>query len=189
MRYLRPIINITLPTIVFYIAYKLLGILPAVVLSLIINMMILIYDYVKRKPITNTQIIGILGGVFSVLAIWGGGSEKWTFVPALIQNIVMTVLFVVLTVKKQNILKFLLEDFQVKILEGMKDEKLMMINIIWIMFFILKILVKLIGIVMLDYESLYWLVFMMGDPAFIIVVILTVIILRNSNREKQTYDR
>ena len=189
MRYLRPIINITLPTIVFYIAYKLLGILPAVVLSLIINMMILIYDYVKRKPITNTQIIGILGGVFSVLAIWGGGSEKWTFVPALIQNIVMTVLFVVLTVKKQNILKFLLEDFQVKILEGMKDEKLMMINIIWIMFFILKILVKLIGIVMLDYERLYWLVFMMGDPAFIIVVILTVIILRNSNREKQTYDR
>lgn len=53
MRYLRPIINITLPTIVFYIAYKLLEILPAVVLSLIINMMILIYDYVKRKPITN----------------------------------------------------------------------------------------------------------------------------------------
>lgn len=98
-------------------------------------------------------------------------------------------MFIVLTVKKQNILKFLLEDFQVKILEGMKDEKLMMINIIWIMFFILKILVKLIGIVMLDYERLYWLVFMMGDPAFIIVVILTVIILRNSNREKQTYDR
>ena len=32
MRYLRPIINITLPTIVFYIAYKLLGILPAVII-------------------------------------------------------------------------------------------------------------------------------------------------------------
>lgn len=82
MRYVKIIANLVLPSILFYGIYRIAGILPAVLLSLGINLILLSIDIIKKRPIANTQILGILGGVFSALAVWGGGNEKWTFVPA-----------------------------------------------------------------------------------------------------------
>lgn len=183
MRYVRPIVNIFMPTLIFYMVYKLLGILPAVVLSLLINVVLLIADYAKRKTVSNSQIMGIVGGILSALAIWGGGSEKWTFVPALIQNVVMLAFFAVLTLKRRSILKYILADFQVKAFENVKEENLLTVNVVWVVFFTLKIIAKILGILMLDYDSLYWVVFFMGDPAFIVAVIISILMIRRSKEK------
>ena len=114
MRYVKIVANLVLPSILFYGIYRIAGILPAVLLSLGINLILLSIDIIKKRPIANTQILGILGGVFSALAVWGGGNEKWTFVPALLQNIIMTGFFILLTIRKKSVLKFICKDFQIK---------------------------------------------------------------------------
>lgn len=65
MRYVKIIANLVLPSILFYGIYRIAGILPAVLLSLGINLILLSIDIIKKRPIANTQILGILGGVFS----------------------------------------------------------------------------------------------------------------------------
>lgn len=45
-------------------------------------------------------------------------------------------------------------------------------------FFCLKIFVKIAGLVLLDYDKLYLLTFLMGDPALLLVVLLTVLIIK-----------
>lgn len=180
MRYVKIIANLVLPSILFYGIYRIAGILPAVLLSLGINLILLSIDMIKKKTIANTQILGILGGVFSALAVWGGGNEKWTFVPALLQNIIMTGFFILLTIRKKSVLKFICKDFQIKTIENMQDDKLQPLNLLWLAFFCLKIFVKIAGLVLLDYDKLYLLTFLMGDPALLLVVLLTVLIIKKN---------
>lgn len=180
MRYVKTIGNLILPSILFYGIYRIAGILPAVLLSLGINLILLSIDIIKKRPIANTQILGILGGVFSALAVWGGGNEKWTFVPALLQNIIMTGFFILLTIRKKSVLKFICKDFQIKTIESMQDDKLQPLNLLWLAFFCLKIFVKIAGLVLLDYDKLYLLTFLMGDPALLLVVLFTVLIIKKN---------
>ena len=42
----------------------------------------------------------------------------------------------------------------------------------------MKILTKVMGILYLDFEKLYWLVFLMGDPAMVLVVVISIVIIR-----------
>lgn len=180
MRYVKPIRNMLLPSLLFYAAYKITGLFPALIISLVLNALILFGRYLKEHYIANTQIIGILGGVFSAITVGAGGNEKWTFVPALAQNVIMAIFFAALTAKKKSVVHYLAKDFRVRGLENRKEERLMPVNIIWLVFFFLKIAVKAAGILFLEYDRLYWLVFLMGDPAFILVVILSAAIIRNA---------
>lgn len=70
----------------------------------------------------------------------------------------------------------------------MQDDKLQPLNLLWLAFFCLKIFVKIAGLVLLDYDKLYLLTFLMGDPALLLVVLLTVLIIKkniNNNKESQ----
>ena len=180
MRYIKPIINMVLPTAIFYAVYKILGILPAILLSLAIHIVAISIQYKKEQSIANTQVLGLLGGIFSALTIINGGSEKFTFVPALVQNIVMSVFFIYLTLRKKSVIHYLLKDFGIKSFEKVEEEKLLPVNLIWTTFFLLKIAAKILGMIWLDYDKLYWIVFLMGDPAFVVVVIVTILIVHNS---------
>ncbi len=52
------------------------------------------------------------------------------------------------------------------------------INAIWIIYFALKIISKIVGMLYLNFNQLYWVVFLLGDPMTILMIILSIILIR-----------
>ncbi len=75
-------------------------------------------------------------------------------------------------------LHYLVKDFEIAAMNQLPEENLRMLNLIWLFFFGGKILTKAVGIVYLDFAKLYWLVFLMGDPAMVCMILVSVVIIR-----------
>ena len=72
------------------------------------------------------------------------------------------------------------KDFEVKALKEVPEEHMMNVNLLWIAFFVLKIISKTMAIFKLDFQTSYWLIFILGDPMTIIVVLLSIWMIRRS---------
>ena len=178
MRYLKPILNIILPTLLFYLLYKTAGILWAVLVSVAFSLGSVLVRRFKGQKASNSQILGLISLLASGAAIAFSGDEKMYYVPALIGNIVLMFFMIGLTASHKSVLHYLAKDFHIGSLEKIPEDKMLSVNILWIVFFTLKILSKVLGLLFLNFEKMYWLVFLLGDPMTIIVVILSVILIR-----------
>ena len=178
-RVIVTLVNIILPSLMFYAAYKLWGIIPAIAVSTLYSIISIIVSAIRDKA-KNSQVIGLLGLVGASVAIYFTGEEKFYYIPALIMNIVYLGFMIYLCARKKSIFHFILKDFEIDYLQCIPEDRVMNVNIIWLVFFALKIISKVIGILWLDFKQLFWLVFILGDPMTIVAVVLSVILIRRS---------
>lgn len=178
MKILYAVMNTCLPTVLFYLVYRLQGIVIATGISVILNGISLSVQYYKNKEITNTAVLGLLGMVGAAIAIYFTGNEKYYYVPGLAINIVSFIFFCVLSLQKKSVVHYLAKDFEITSINSLPQKNLYSLNIIWLIFFGLKILLKVMGLIYLNFDKLYWLVFWMGDPAMVAVIILSIVIIR-----------
>jgi len=178
LKTLLAIFNLMMPTIVFYWIYTIRGVIAAVVISFLYNGISLGMQYRKKRTVSNTSVIGLLGLICSGAAIYFTGNEKFYYIPALVVNLVTFVFLLVLSLNRKSVLHYLAKDFEIKGIEQLPQEDLWLVNILWLIFFGMKIITKVIGIIYLDFEKLYWLVFLMGDPAMLLVIVISVVIIR-----------
>lgn len=178
MKYLKPFLNMLLPTLLFYVLYKAAGILAAVLIAAAFSLGTILWGKSKGDKISNSQILGVVSLLASGAAIVFSGNDKMYYVPALIGNIVLMGFMIWLTVSHKSVLHYLAKDFHISSLKQVPEENMLPVNILWIVFFILKILSKIIGLLFLNFENMYWLVFLLGDPMTIVIVILSVILIR-----------
>ena len=176
------LLQFILPSAVFFICYLFIGILPAIIVSAIITVSVMIYELIKHKKVTNSQILGLLGLFLSFVAIYFTGNEKLYYVPALIENCVFACFMVVLTAKKMSVFHYITKDFNIRSVKIVPESELMLLNILWVAFFIVKITSKVVGILWLEFETLYWLVFALGDPMNIAIFALSVFIINRKIR-------
>lgn len=175
MKKLQPAFNLVIPTILFWMIYQLLGILPAIFVSVLFGVASIIRSFIKKETVSNTQILGLLGLLLSGISITLSGNEKLYYVPALASNFILLGLMIVLTWKKKSVFLYLAKDFHVPSLEAISEKEILALNYLWMLFFFLKCMSKIIGLLYLDFDKLYWIVFLLGDPATICVVALSVI--------------
>ena len=173
------LVNMILPTLIFFVVYKFWGILPAIAFSTLCSLITIVVSAIIGK-VKNSQIIGLLGLLSSAIAIYFSGEEKFYYVPALIENIIFLGFMIYLCIQRKSIFHFILKDFEIDSLQSIPEDQLMSVNIIWLIFFALKIISKTVGILYLDFKQLYWLVFILGDPMTIVAVVLSVILIRKS---------
>lgn len=178
MKWLKPLGNMVIPALLFYAAYHVAGIIPAMVISPVYSLFSIVYARFRYNRVNNSQIIGILGLICSAVAILFTGEEKLYYIPALIQNIIWLGFAIALSIQRKSIYHFLAKDFEIASLKQIPEENMLSINILWIVFFVLKILSKIAGIMFLDFHTLYWVVFLLGDPMTILVIVLSVILIR-----------
>lgn len=185
MKKISPIMNIIIPTITFWFCYRLFGLLPAVFISALVSLVTILQAYTKKKQVSNTQILGLVGLILSGISIVLSGNEKLYYIPALISNIVSLSFMVVLTIKRKSVFLYLAKDFQIKSLQHISEQDVIILNYLWMFFFFLKCISKIAGLIYLDFEKMYWLVFFLGDPAMLIVAGISVIyIMRKVNNVK-----
>lgn len=167
-----------IPAVLFYFFYKAAGMIPAVVISLVYSLITAIYSEYKNNEVKNSQVIGILGLVGSATAILFTGEEKMYYVPSIIENMIFLGFMILLTAHRRSVLHYLAKDFEIRSLELIPEENMFSINIVWIIYFVLKIVSKIVGILYLDFGRLYWIVFLLGDPMTILVIVLSIILIR-----------
>lgn len=167
---IRQLANVIMPAIIFYVIYSLAGILSAMITSLLFSLSNAIYSYIKEKRISNTQLFGLIGLGLSTIGVMFTDNEKLYYIPALASNCLFFCFAVGLTIKRKSILHYVTRDFNLKILHKVSEISLFPVNVIWLIFFALKILSKSLGILFLSFNELYWLVFVLGDPMTLIVV-------------------
>lgn len=187
VKWLKPLGNMVMPAFLFYAVYYVWGIIPAMILSLAYGILSLTHAKFRHRTVKNSQIIGILGLVSSAVIILFAGEEKLYYIPAVIQNMIFLGFIIVLSVRRKSILHFLAKDFALESLKQVPEKNLLSINVVWLIYFVLKILSKIVGILYLDFHTLYWVVFLLGDPMTILVVVLSIILVRmhclKENRE------
>lgn len=178
MNWIKPLGNMVIPAILFYAAYHVADIIWALIISLTFSIFSIVYSKRKNNEVKNSQIIGILGLVSSAVMILFTGEEKLYYIPAIIQNMLFLGFNITLSVQRKSILHFLAKDFEIESLKQVPEENMFSINVVWLIYSVLKILSKILGILYLDFNTLYWIVFLLGDPMTILMVILSVILIR-----------
>lgn len=178
MKKIFPIINLILPTIVFYWIYRCQGIISAAIFSVLISGVSLAVQYYKTKKIANTAVMGLLGLIISSISIYFTENEKFYYVPALAMNMITFIFLCILSIKKKSVLHYLAKDFEIAVIKQVPENDLGLLNLLWLLFFGCKILTKITGILYLDFTRLYWLVFLMGDPAMVCMIIISIIFFR-----------
>lgn len=92
-----------------------------------------------------------------------------------------------LSVRRKSVLHYMAKDFEIVSLEQIPEERMFSINVVWIVYFALKIISKIVGILYWDFNTLYGVVFLLGDPMMVLVIVLSVILIRinysESNKE------
>lgn len=162
-----------MPSILFLVLYKFLGLQLSVLITCVISFLLLLLDAFKEKRITNSAIIGAIGLGFQVVSSFCVGYEKLYYVPALVQNCVIMLLVLSLCIQSKSVFLYVVKDFNFKIFKKMSDEELLPLNYLWAAYCLLKILTKVIGMVALDFISMYWVVFLFGTPLNLITIVLS----------------
>lgn len=179
MKAFRALLNILLPSLVFFVIYKLGGIVPALVASAAFSLATIAVSAVRGK-VKNTQVMGLLGLLGSAVMIGFTGEEKYYYLPSLIRNIVFLGFMLSLCLRHKSVLHYMAKDFEIKALQEVPESRLMAVNVVWIVFFSLKIIAKAVGMLYLEFQTLYWLVFLLGDPMTIVAIVLSVAIIKKT---------
>ena len=174
-----------MPVSVFYLIYARVGLIPAIIVSLLVSMINLFYSLMKDKRIYRTQIFGSLGIVLSLVGVLFTDDEKFYYVPALISNLLFFAYAVGLTLRRRSIFHYVVKDFNLALAEKIDEDKLLTVNMVWLLFFLLKIVSKLLGILYLSFQELYWLVFILGDPLMILVAVYSVYYIRKAAQKSK----
>ena len=178
MKWIKPASNLVLPTVLFYVFYHTAGIISAIVISLAYSVGSVLYTKYKEHQVKNSQIVGILGLAASAGAIIFTGEEKLYYLPSIIENMIFLGFMIVLSVRHKSVLHYLAKDFGIAALEQIPEESMFSVNALWMAYFALKIVSKIAGILYLDFRMLYWIVFLLGDPMTIVVVMASIYLIR-----------
>ncbi len=178
MKWIKPLGNMLIPAVVFNILYNIIGIIPAITGSVLYSLFSVIYSKMKGSGIKNSHIIGIFSLIVSAVSIIFTGDEKAYYIPSIVQNMIFLGFATALSIRHKSILHYFAKDFEIRSLERIPEVGMMSVNIIWIIYFALKIIVKIAGIMYLDFNTLYWVVFLQGDPMMVLMVIISGILIR-----------
>lgn len=180
--YLKPkveaLLRILAPTGIFLFFYYVFGLKVAIISSCVFSGTFYVRDIMKEKRISNSSVIGGIGLIFQVVSAFFIGYEKLYYLPALIQNCVVLFFVTYLCFHSKSVFLYLVKDFHWSIFEGISDEDLLNLNYLWVAYCLLKVGSKIMGIIKLDFVSLYWLVFLLGTPLNVLLTAISYLIVK-----------
>lgn len=179
---LKSILFMFLPSFILYVIYELGGILWMLLFSGLYSVMNYLQGKKNKASISHTQAIGFVVMIWSVIAIIFTDNEKLYYIPALAGNVLVLLGIMYLTLKRKSIVCYINEDFRFEGLNRIEDNEIMIINILWGSYFVIKILFKIVGMLFLEFEKLYWGAFLLGDPATIVMLMISYYIIQKKTK-------
>ena len=184
-RIAKAIVRMMLPGASFLALYYFTSLQIAILVSCVASLLLLTLDIRKERTIKNSNVIGIMGLIFQMISAFFVGYEKFYYVPALVQNCAVMVMVLALCLKSKSVFLYIVKDFEIPIFKNVSDADVLPLNYLWIGYCLLKIISKVIGMIALDFVSLYWLVFFLGTPLNILLIIISYYFVKKKSLYKE----
>lgn len=160
-----------LPAILFMVVYKFYSYKIAIGVGLLFGAAIYISEYRKHSKLSNMNKLGLFGLIIqSILGALASNPNVY-FVYPLIENIVFAVIFMGSLFTRNTIITLIAKDYvsDNKAYEIMKPAYYKL-TLIWGLFFIIKAIIKGIGIMNWSFELLYSVNWILGTPLSIVLL-------------------
>ena len=172
---IKQLLYMFLPAIFFRVLYGKLGIPIALIISISISGIMILYNFKKYKKINNSLIIGFCLTLFSLLGCVFSGNDRFIFYPAVLENFILVVILLICIIKKRSYSYFFAKDFEIPYIKDMDESVFLPTNYAWLLIFSIRLSLRVISLLStkISFNSLYWVSFLAGDPITIPVYIYT----------------
>jgi intracellular septation protein A len=167
----KEIIKSLLPAILFMVVYKFYSYKIALGVGLIFGATIYISEYRKHRKLSSMDKLGLFGLIIQSVLGALASNPKVYFVYPLIENIVFAVIFIGSLFTKNNIISLFAKDYASddKAYEIMKPAYYRL-TLIWGVFFLIKAIIKGVGIMSWSFELLYSVNWILGTPLSVVLL-------------------
>lgn len=162
-----------LPAVLFLIVFKVYSYDLALITGLAIGTAIYGYTYKKKGCLSALDKIGLLGLIIQSIIGLIANNEKMYFAYPLVQNAVVTMLLFISLFLKDDIISLIARDFNDE-----EDRELMRptyrkLTMMWGVFFLIRTVVKVIGLLNWSFEMLYTVNWVLGTPVSVAMIYLS----------------
>ena len=163
------------PFIIFKTLYGHFGLVPAIISSLTFIISMMIYNYKKKGRVGNILIISLFFNILSFISYLLSSNERFYFIPGILQVAIFIIWILIFIVRKKCFILFFMEDFNVPCVDEMDEKEFLSLNYVWLFTHVLRLAIKVISLVFMDlnFETLYWISFLSGDPITVPVIYYT----------------
>jgi len=164
-----------LPAVIFRILYGEFGIPIALCISLSFSGIMILYNFIKRKKVNHSLMIGCFFTLISLFGTLFSGNERFMFYPAILENFIFIIILLTCIIKKRSFAYFFAKNFDIPTINNVDESVFLPSNYPWLFIFILRFSLRVISLLIADisFNSLYWISFFAGDPITIPVYIYT----------------
>lgn len=156
-----------IPTSIFLIMYRTISFKVAIISGFAIGVIIYTYKYRKNKSLSSFDYLGIFGLLSQTIIGYLAKNPMTYFVYPLIENLLYMMVFAISLLIKKDAVSFLARDY-------VENEEMLIklqpafrkVSLIWVAFFGIKALIKIIGMTSWSFELLYTINWIMGTPLF-----------------------
>lgn len=167
---MREIIKSLLPAILFMILYKGISFKAALIVGFTVGIIIYSIEHRKNGKLTSMDKLGVFGLITQTIMALLAKNPKMYFIYPLIENLIFVVIFLGSLFLKMDAVTYISKDFT----EGETLKDLIPLHrkltILWGIYYLVKALIKVIGLMKWSFDTLYWVSWITGTPMFIALV-------------------
>lgn len=153
------------PSVAFYMVYRIYSYKYAILTGFVIGFLIYGCKYKKFKKITAFDKIGIFGLVIQTVIGIVAENPKTYFLYPLMQNIVLSSICLVSLVMKTNAISYIAKDFsESEEIQEILNPAYRRLTLIWGLYFIFRMVIKIVGLIKLSFDQLYVINWFSGAP-------------------------
>ena len=167
----KQIIRSVIPAILFMVIYKFISFKVAVVIGFTVGLFMYIHEYNKNKKLSSFSYLGIFSLICQTIMSLFAQNPKTYFVYPLIFNLIYAIIFGVSLIIKRDMISFFAKDM-CETEEEFEELKpaFRYVTLLWFIFFLIKIVIKVVGLLNWSFEILYIVNWIVGTPMSLILI-------------------
>lgn len=166
----REIIKSLFPAILFMVLYKNISFRVALIVAFAVGIVVYSMEYKKNRKLTSMDKLGIFGLITQTIMALFANNPKTYFIYPLIENVIFAIIFFGSLFLKMDAVTYISQDFT----EGEALKELIPLHrkltTLWGIYYILKAVIKVIGLMSWSFDTLYWVSWITGTPMFIVLI-------------------
>lgn len=169
-KYIEIILSV-IPVIIFLIIYKISSFRIAIIVGFLMGIIVYTGKYIYYKKITSFDYLGIFGLVVQSFIGLLAKNPKTYFIYPLVESSIYFLVFSISLIINNDIISRLAKDYAISE-EGYERCRptYRTITFIWVIFYLFKVAVKIIGITSWSFEVLFSVDWLLGTPGTLILI-------------------
>ena len=164
------IIKSLFPALLFIFLYRVYSFILALIVGIISGILIYSVEFKKNKKFSSMDIMGILGlGVQIIMGLLVKNLKTY-FIYPLIENAIFLTICIGLLFTKIDIVSYISRDYNAEDDFDIMQPAYRKLTILWRIYFLIRVCIKVLGIMSWSFEMLFTINWIFGTPISIVLL-------------------